>query len=141
MCHEYDHDHDHDHVHPHDHEHTHSHDHHSPEEALALLTYMLGHNRHHAEELHELAHDVDGEAQQLLHAGGGPPHPEGGITMCLSTVYNTAQQVLCKNVASVTEKDGQLIFTDIMGVPTAVTGSIQKIDLMDNIIVIRQSGQ
>ena len=57
--------------------------------------------------------------------------------MCLSTVYNTAQQVLCKNVASVTEKDGQLIFTDIMGVPT----SIQKIDLMDNIIVIRQSGQ
>ena len=60
MCHEHDHDHDHDHVHPHDHEHTHSHDHHSPEEALALLTYMLGHNRHHAEELHELAHDVDG---------------------------------------------------------------------------------
>ena len=59
--------------------------------------------------------------------------------MCLSTVYNTAQQVLCKNVASVTEKDGQLIFTDIMGVPSA--GSIQKIDLMDNIIVIRQSGQ
>ena len=47
--------------------------------------------------------------------------------MCLSTVYNTAQQVLCKNVASVTEKDGQLIFTDIMGVPTAVAGSIQQI--------------
>ena len=67
MCHEHDHDHDHDHVHPHDHEHTHSHDHHSPEEALALLTYMLGHNRHHAQELHELSHDVDGEAQQLLH--------------------------------------------------------------------------
>lgn len=67
MCHEHDHDHDHDHVHPHDHAHTHSHGHHSPEEALALLTYMLGHNRHHAQELHELAHDVDGEAQQLLH--------------------------------------------------------------------------
>lgn len=50
--------------------------------------------------------------------------------MCLSTVYNTAQQVLCKNVAAVTEKDGQLIFTDIMGIPTAVTGSIQRIDLM-----------
>ena len=28
---------------------------------------MLGNNRHHAQELHELAHDVDGEAQQLLH--------------------------------------------------------------------------
>ena len=61
------------------------------------------------------------------------------MNMCLSTVYSTAQQVLCKNVASVTEKDGQLVFTDIMGIPTAVTGSIQKIDLMENIIVVRQS--
>ena len=60
MCHE--------HEHCHDHAHPHSHEHHSPEETLALLTYMLGHNRHHAEELHELAHGVeDGEAQQLLH--------------------------------------------------------------------------
>lgn len=61
------------------------------------------------------------------------------MSMCLSTVYNTVQQVLCKNVASVTEKDGQLVFTDIMGIPTAVAGSIQKIDLMDNVIVVRQS--
>ena len=61
------------------------------------------------------------------------------MSMCLSTVYNTAQQVLCKNVASVTEKDGQLVFTNIMGIPTAVAGSIQKIDLMDNVIVVRQS--
>lgn len=61
------------------------------------------------------------------------------MSMCLSTVYNTAQQVLCKNVASVTEQDGHLVFTDIMGIPTAVTGSIQKIDLMDNIIIVRQS--
>mgnify|MGYP000010141478 FL=1 len=61
------HEHDHEHGHCHDHEHPHAHDVHSPEETLALLTYMLGHNRHHAEELHELAHSVDGEAQQLLH--------------------------------------------------------------------------
>ena len=61
--HTHSHTHDHDHCHQHDHEHVH----HSPEEALALLAYMVQHNRHHAEELHELAHDVDGEAQQLLH--------------------------------------------------------------------------
>ena len=61
------------------------------------------------------------------------------MSMCLSTVYNTAQQVLCKNVASVTEQDGRLVFTDIMCIPTAVTGSIQKIDLMDNVIIVRQS--
>jgi len=53
-----------DHTHDHDHHH---HDHTSPEETLALLTYMLGHNRHHAEELHDLAHSVEGEAADLLH--------------------------------------------------------------------------
>lgn len=58
-------------AHTHEHEHTHEHGHtrevHSPEETVALLTYMVGHNQHHAEELHELAHSVEGEAQQLLH--------------------------------------------------------------------------
>lgn len=60
--------HTHDHPHPHD-DHHHDHDHapHSPEETLALLTYMVSHNRHHAQELHALAHSVDGEASQLLH--------------------------------------------------------------------------
>lgn len=53
--------------HTHDHDHHHHRDHASPEESLALLTYMLGHNRHHAEELHELAHGMDGEAAQLIH--------------------------------------------------------------------------
>lgn len=51
----------------HTHDHHHHHDHSSPEESLALLTYMLGHNRHHAEELHDLAHNLDGEASQLIH--------------------------------------------------------------------------
>ena len=56
--------HNHDHEHPHEHHHGHA----SSEETLALLTYMLGHNRHHAEELHELAHGVEGEAADLLHS-------------------------------------------------------------------------
>ena len=59
--------------------------------------------------------------------------------MCLSTVMTRQGRTICKNVASVTEQDGRLVFTDIMGIPTAVTGSIQKIDLMDNIIIVRQS--
>ena len=57
----------HTHEHVHTHEHGHTHEVHSPEETVALLTYMVGHNQHHAEELHELAHSVEGEAQQLLH--------------------------------------------------------------------------
>ena len=56
------HHHDHDHNHPHDHGHT------GLEERVAMLTYMLGHNQHHAQELHELAHDLgDSEAAQLIH--------------------------------------------------------------------------
>ena len=33
--------------------------------------------------------------------------------MCLSTVWTAERQPVCKNVASVTQKDGQLVFTDI----------------------------
>ena len=33
----------------------------------AVVGYMADHNRQHAQELHELAHSVDGEAAQLLH--------------------------------------------------------------------------
>ena len=61
------HTHPHTHDHGHEQEHSHTHDHHSPEEALALLAYMVQHNRHHAEELHELAHSMDDEAAQLIH--------------------------------------------------------------------------
>lgn len=54
------------------HEHHDHHEHHehapaSPAETLALLTYMLGHNRHHAEELHELAHGASETAAALIH--------------------------------------------------------------------------
>ena len=79
--------HEHDHSSAHEHEHcghchththadgtTHSHGHthtqaaaSSPEEALALLKYMLDHNRHHAEELHDLAHNFDDVSADLLH--------------------------------------------------------------------------
>ena len=75
--------HDHEHSYTHEHEHgghthvhthadgtTHSHSHaaaSSPEEALALLKYMLNHNRHHAEELHDLAHSFDEVAGDLIH--------------------------------------------------------------------------
>ena len=79
--------HEHDHATTHEHEHcghchthihadgtTHSHGHthshaaaSSPEEALALLKYMLDHNRHHAEELHDLAHNFDEVAGDLIH--------------------------------------------------------------------------
>lgn len=75
--HDHDHDHDHHHDHHHGHHHNHPHDHHEncgcghdhdhhegcncghdhgqPDEDVAVLTYMLDHNRHHAMELKEIA--------------------------------------------------------------------------------------
>lgn len=57
--------------HSHCHEHEHNHAHHSEEETLALLTYMLDHNRHHSEDLHEIYHALEDagkkEAAEALH--------------------------------------------------------------------------
>lgn len=61
--------------------------------------------------------------------------------MCLSTVYSTRdneKKLVAKNVASVTVRDGKLVFTDIMGIPTVVDAAIERIDLMDNFIWIRE---
>ena len=61
--------------------------------------------------------------------------------MCLSTVYALRGQektLVAKNVASVRTQDGKLVFTDIMGIPTVVDAAIERIDLMDNFIWIRE---
>lgn len=52
-----------------EHEHIHSHggDALSKEETLAMLAYMHHHNEHHAEELHDMAHTLNGEAAALIH--------------------------------------------------------------------------
>jgi len=51
------------------HVHIHDHDHgaHSAEASSALLRYMSAHLRSHGEELHDLAHGLDGEAAALVH--------------------------------------------------------------------------
>ncbi len=62
--------------HLHDHAHMHSHENHmasTESEAVALLTYMISHNEHHAEELSELAHSLrhldKDEAAEEMEAG------------------------------------------------------------------------
>ena len=37
-------------------------------EAVALLRYMIDHNKHHTDELYDLAGKLDGDAKQLVHA-------------------------------------------------------------------------
>ena len=60
--------------------------------------------------------------------------------MCLSTVYQVLgddQTLLCQHVSAVEINGEDLTFTDIMGCETHVTGKIEKIDLMNNAIIVR----
>ena len=55
------------HDHPHGHEQKHDmHDggENAVRQTIALLKYMLEHNRHHAEELHDLAHQLNGQGKE-----------------------------------------------------------------------------
>lgn len=60
--------------------------------------------------------------------------------MCLSTVYKNEvndANMLAKNVADIKMENGQIIFTDLMGIRTVFDGSLEKIDLMDNYVIVR----
>jgi len=61
--------------------------------------------------------------------------------MCLATVYvlknNDEKELLCKNIASITTDHEKLIFTNLMGIPTTVTGTLATVNLTDNYIYVR----
>jgi hypothetical protein len=57
------HTHEHEDGHCHSHE-AHEHKEHSTNEDVALLKYMIEHNRHHNEDLHELYHALDGAGKK-----------------------------------------------------------------------------
>ena len=62
--------------------------------------------------------------------------------MCLSTVYRMhdgEKQLVCKNVAAVRQQEGALVFTDIMGVQTRVEAVLDRMDLMENFIFIKDA--
>ena len=59
--------------------------------------------------------------------------------MCLSTVYqlqNGEKKKLCEYVRNVDIKEDGYVFTDVMGIQTAVSGTIQSMDLVKNEIVL-----
>ena len=63
--------------------------------------------------------------------------------MCLSNVYlinaENERELICKNVASMSMKDGgKLVFTDLMGIPKTVQGTVERVDLIDNYILVRK---
>jgi len=59
--------------------------------------------------------------------------------MCLSTVYSDMKkEPICKNVAKVSFEGEKIVLIDIMGRKTVIDGSISDIDLMENIIKIKE---
>ena len=60
--------------------------------------------------------------------------------MCLSTVYKNEvsnANMLAKNVADVRIENGKILFTDLMGIRTVFDGTLEKVDLMDNYIIVK----
>ena len=61
--------------------------------------------------------------------------------MCLSAVYKNEvndANLLAKNVADIKVENGQIIFTDLMGVRTTFDGSLDRVDLMDNYVIVKE---
>lgn len=62
--------------------------------------------------------------------------------MCLSSVYKQTSDenvFMFKNIAKVQINDDELIFTDLFGVSTGIKGRITDIDLMENIILVKEA--
>lgn len=61
--------------------------------------------------------------------------------MCLSTVYElngNAKNVVQENVAAVRVENGKVILVNILGAKTEIEAQIEKIDLMENYIVLKK---
>lgn len=62
--------------------------------------------------------------------------------MCLSTVYKnqmTPETVLMKNVMSIECRDGVVILTDLMERQVAVEGTLEKANLVDGYVIVKES--
>lgn len=61
--------------------------------------------------------------------------------MCLSTAYKnnlSDNNILIKNVASIKVEGETIILIDLMEREYKIVGTIEKIDLMDNYVIIKE---
>ena len=59
--------------------------------------------------------------------------------MCLSNVYRSElsdNNLMFKNIADLKLDGDTITMTNILGIPTSVRGTVKKIDLLDNYIII-----
>lgn len=61
--------------------------------------------------------------------------------MCLSTVYKnqiSPETIVMKNVMAIECKDGCVIVTDLMERQVAIEGELEKANLVDGVVVVRE---
>lgn len=62
--------------------------------------------------------------------------------MCLSTVYKNSlipEAVLMRNVMSIECRDGVVILTDLMERQVAIEGQLEKANLVDGYVIVKES--
>lgn len=62
--------------------------------------------------------------------------------MCLSTVYKnsmTPETVVMRNVMSIECRDGMVILTDLMERTCAIEGNLEKANLVDGYVIVRET--
>lgn len=62
--------------------------------------------------------------------------------MCLSTVYKnkmTPETIVMKNVMSIECRDGCVILTDLMERQMAIEGTLEKANLVDGYVIVKES--
>ena len=62
--------------------------------------------------------------------------------MCLSTVYKntkTPESIVMKNVMSLECRDGMVILTDLMERQVAIEGTLERANLVDGYVIVKES--
>lgn len=62
--------------------------------------------------------------------------------MCLSTVYKntmTPETIAMKNVMSIECRDGMVILTDLMERTCAIEGSLERANLVDGYVIVKEA--
>jgi predicted RNA-binding protein len=62
--------------------------------------------------------------------------------MCLSTVYKNSmapEAVVMRNVMSIECRDGLVILTDLMERTCAIEGTLEKANLVDGFVIVREA--
>lgn len=62
--------------------------------------------------------------------------------MCLSTVYKNTMEpssILMKNVMTIECENGKIILTDLMERQLAIEGTLEKANLVDGYVIVRES--